>query len=112
MILILINYIWISSAQYCDYDSVCGCYQYSASAWMPDCTCADVQKEDDCEPDGLFCGASFYSDGTSGGVSACTDQCDVFNMDGYVPAEDGSTSWYDGFQVTLCYTSFADSESS
>ena len=108
LILILLHYISVSNAQYCVAGDVCGCYKRSIGAWLDDCTCADFQKEDDCAPDGQFCGSTYSLDGTQTAGDSCTDQCDGFNMDTYVPNDDGTID-YATFQVTLCRSILEDS---
>ena len=39
-----------------------------------------------------------------------TTQCDAFSMDDYQPNEAGTTDYYEGFKVNICYSSLSDGE--
>ena len=79
---------------------------------QPSCDCATYKKNTDCGTD-TICGSSFDSTGVqiSDIPNSCTNQCDYFTMDLYIPNTEDLTEVlvYDEFSVILCYDDISGS---
>ena len=82
----------------------------SCGGWrQPECDC-ETFHYDYCDTENNeLCATKYLANGTIvDDISACTDLCDYFTMDDYIPSIDDEIMIPEEFYVWVCYTTLKD----